>query len=64
LEILKLDALTSKIFVVGEFEAESELIRQLRKFVGTAEIPVNELLDHFETRSEKLPVWKYAYLAY
>ena len=64
LEILKVDANVCKIFVVGEFEEDSELIRQLKKYIGSVQIPVNALMDGFETQSEKLPIWKYAYLTY
>jgi hypothetical protein len=64
MEILKLEPAQSRILLSGEFEEDSELTRQLKKFVPTAEIPKKEFQDRFETKSDKLPVWKYAFLSW
>lgn len=64
LEIIKLQADSARIFVVGEFEKDSELIQKLQKYIPSLEIPSEAFLDRFETRSEKLPNWKYAYLTF
>lgn len=64
LEILKINPAETKMMFTGEFEADSELIRQLKKLIPTMIIPANQLQDTFETRSEKLPTWRYAYLTF
>lgn len=53
-----------EIFLAGEFESESELIRQLRKFIPHLRIPGEDLLHIFDTREETVPTWKYAFLTY
>lgn len=64
IEMLKMDPSKTKMMLTGEFEAESELIRQMKKFIPTIEIPAGKLMDSFDTRSEKLPTWRYAYLTF
>jgi hypothetical protein len=64
MEILKLDAESTRILLSGDFEEDSELLRQLHKFVPTAEIPKKEFSERFETKGDKLPVWKYAFLSW
>jgi Protein of unknown function (DUF3822) len=64
MEILKLDAEGTRILLSGDFEEDSELLKQLKKFVPTAEIPKQEFAERFETKGDKLPVWKYAFLSW
>ncbi len=64
MEILKLETITTKVLLSGEFEEDSEIFRQLKKFVPSAEIPKKEFQDRFETKGDKLPVWKYAFLSW
>ncbi len=64
MEILKMDAAGTRILLSGDFEEDSELLKQLKKFVPTADIPRKEFADRFETKSEKLPAWKYAFLSW
>ncbi len=64
MEILKLDAEGTRILLSGDFEEDSELLKQLKKYVPTAEIPKKEFIDRFETKGEKLPAWKYAFLSW
>jgi Protein of unknown function (DUF3822) len=64
MEILKLDAESTRILLSCDFEEDSELLRQLHKFVPTAEIPKKEFSERFETKGDKLPVWKYAFLSW
>jgi hypothetical protein len=64
MEILKLETITTKVLLSGEFEEDSEVFRQLKKFVPSAEIPKKEFQDRFETKGDKLPVWKYAFLSW
>lgn len=64
LEILKMEIQTTRILLSGEFEEDSELLRQLKKYVPSAEIPRKEFQERFETKSEKLPAWKYAFLSW
>lgn len=64
MEILKIETASTKILLSGEFEEDSEIYRQLKKFVPVAEIPKKEFQDRFETKGDKLPVWKYAFLSW
>ena len=64
MEILKMEILTTRILLSGEFEEDSELLRQLKKFVPTIDIPKQAFQDRFENKVEKLPVWKYAFLSW
>ncbi len=64
MEILKVETASTKILLSGEFEEDSEIYRQLKKFVPVAEIPKKEFQDRFETKGDKLPVWKYAFLSW
>lgn len=64
MEILKLDATATRILLSGEFEEDSELLRQLKKHIPSVEIPKKEFQARFETNSDKLPVWKYAFLTW
>jgi hypothetical protein len=64
MEILKMETNNSRILLSGEFEEDSELVRQLKKYVPSAEIPKKEFQDRFETKSDKLPSWKYAFLSW
>jgi hypothetical protein len=64
MEILKLDARTCKVLALGEFEPDSELLRQIRKFIPSVEVPQKALMDTFATQSEKLPTWRYGYLTF
>ena len=52
------------LFVTGEFEMESELLRQLRKYIPVLKIPSSELRQTFDVKSDKLPSWKYAFMTY
>ncbi len=64
MEILKYETTGTKVLLSGEFEEDSEIFRQLKKFVPVAEIPKKEFQDRFETKGDKLPVWKYAFLSW
>jgi hypothetical protein len=64
MDTLKQDPKTTKVMAIGEFELDSELMRQLRKYIPGIDVPQKALMDCFETRSEKLPTWRYAYLTY
>lgn len=64
MEILKYETVGTKVLLSGEFEEDSEIFRQLKKFVPVAEIPKKEFQDRFETKGDKLPVWKYAFLSW
>jgi Protein of unknown function (DUF3822) len=64
MEILKLDVSQTKIYLSGDFEEESELTRQLKKYVPRVEIPKKEFQKRFQTKGDQLPIWKYAYLAW
>jgi hypothetical protein len=64
MEILKLDAADTRILLSGDFEEESELTKQLKKFVPNIDIPKQQFMQRFETKSEKLPAWKYAFLTW
>ena len=52
------------IFFTGEFELDSELMRGLKKYIPGMRVPSQELKSSFETQSDKLPTWKYAFMAY
>lgn len=64
MEIVKLEAPTTRILLSGEFEEDSELLRQLKKYVPTADIPRQAFLDRFENKAERIPAWKYAFLSW
>jgi hypothetical protein len=64
MEILKLDTPNTRIALGGDFEEDSELLKQLKKFVPSAEIPKQEFTQRYETKGDKLPVWKYAFLSW
>ncbi|MEM0995794.1 MAG: DUF3822 family protein [Bacteroidota bacterium] len=64
MDTLKQDPKSTQVLAIGEFELESELLRQLRKYIPGIEVPQKALTDCFVTRSEKLPTWRYAYLTY
>jgi Protein of unknown function (DUF3822) len=64
MDIVKLDPKRCGVYMVGEFERDSELMRQMLKFVPGLKVPETPLADKFETKSDKLPHWRYAYLAY
>lgn len=64
MEILKMEIATTRIMLGGDFEEDSELLKQLKKFVPTAEIPKQEFTERYETKGDKLPVWKYAFLSW
>jgi hypothetical protein len=64
MEILKIDTAATRILLSGEFEEDSEVYRQLKKYVPSAETPKKEFQDRFETKGDKLPVWKYAFLSW
>ncbi|MFN8393626.1 MAG: DUF3822 family protein [Bacteroidia bacterium] len=64
MEIVKMDSLTARVLLSGEFEEDSELLRQLKKYVPTVDIPKQAFQDRFENKVEKLPVWKYAFLSW
>lgn len=63
-EVTKLKEKPFGLFVTGEFEMESELLRQLRKFIPLLKIPATELQQAFDVKSDKLPSWKYAFMTY
>lgn len=63
-EVTKLKNTSFGLFVTGEFEMESELLRQLRKFIPILKIPSLELQENFDVKSDKLPSWKYAFMTY
>jgi hypothetical protein len=64
MEILKLEVAQTRIVLSGDFEDDSELLKQLKKFVPSADIARQEFTDRFETKGEKLPSWKYAFLSW
>lgn len=64
MEILKMDPRSCKVLALGDFEMDSELIRQMRKFIPGMDVPQKALMDTFETQSEKLPTWRYGYLTF
>lgn len=64
MEILKMETDRTRILISGEFEEDSELLRQLRKYIPTGEVPKRESADRFETKGDKLPAWKYAYMSW
>lgn len=64
MDFMKLDATKAKVVVSGDFEMDSELMRLMQKYMPRLEVPVGLLRDAFDTQSDKLPVWKYAHLAY
>ncbi len=64
MEILKMEIAKTRIVLGGDFEEDSELLKQLKKFVPSAEIPKQEFAQRFETKGDKLPVWKYAFLSW
>lgn len=63
-EVMGLEEQHCEIFLTGEFESESELLRQLTKYIPTLKVPGEELRDTFDARGEKVPSWKYAFMTY
>lgn len=63
-DIMKLNGEACKVFITGNFETDSELIRQLRNYIPEMEVPGSELQETFDTLSDKLPTWKYAFMTY
>jgi hypothetical protein len=64
MEILKMEIDTTSVLLSGEFEEDSELSKQLKKYVPSASIPKFSFQDRFDTKSDKLPSWKYAFLTW
>lgn len=64
MEIVKLDPEKTPVLLSGEFEDDSELVKQLKKFVPAATIPKYSFQDRFDTKSDKLPSWKYAFMTW
>lgn len=63
-EVVRMDLAKTALLIAGEFERDSELMRQLLKFIPSLRIPEAELSARFATQSDKLPHWRYAFLSY
>ncbi len=64
MEIVKLDADKTPILLSGEFEDDSELVKKFKQYVPSANIPKYSFQDRFDTKSDKLPSWKYAFMTW
>ncbi|MCB9235395.1 MAG: DUF3822 family protein [Bacteroidia bacterium] len=63
-EVLKLQPGTFQVFLAGEFENDSHLLNQLRKFIPSLQIPASTLKKTFDGQNDKLPAWKYAFMSF
>lgn len=64
MEIVKLEADKTPILLSGEFEDDSELVNKFKQYVPAANIPKYSFQDRFDTKSDKLPSWKYAFMTW
>ena len=63
-EVTRLQGNHYPIYLTGEFEQDSNLVQQLRKFIPDLQVPRELFKKTFDTESDKLPTWKYAFMTY
>lgn len=63
-EVIKLKGKDFPIYLTGEFEEDSNLVQQLRKYIPDLLVPRDLFKKTFDTQSDKLPTWKYAFMTY
>ena len=63
-DLLKLNPASFQVYLAGEFENDSNLVQQLQKLIPSLQIPASTLEKTFDTQSDKLPSWKYAFMSY
>lgn len=64
IEVIKLQGNQFPIYLTGEFEQDSNLVQQLRKYIPDLKVPLENFKKSFDTESDKLPTWKYAFMTY
>ena len=64
IEVMDLGGAPVEILMAGEFELESKLFNDLRRYIPGVRVPGDALINSFDTQSEKLPAWKYAFMTY
>jgi len=64
MEVVKADPSKTSILISGEFERDSELMRQSLKLIPQIRIPEQPLQNRFTSHTESLPHWRYAFLSY
>lgn len=63
-ELMQLESDPCDVLLTGGFETGSDLDRTLKQYVPGVRIPADQLRECFDTRGDKLPSWKYAFLSF